>query len=406
MDRLLDPRTHIGSDTQALEIQRKAHEMRALDALAEKRSELSQAVSTASSLRAEEEKERVARRAAAAATAAALDAQVAARTARSTFDLEDRARLRRDGPVRAGVDDPRLGPSSAQVFSGEDVAARERSLLQQAQVRAWTAQQVAEKEAARAAEREARAEAAREMIRCADLAGQLEGAAEAALRKQRTDFLKDNEGMAAEKVAARAAARAAEKVRAEQGRPTFAAVPSLFPTHPPPTALATCSPPSNLLTETDPPRPSPPPPHQLVGQESFATLNSAKAGMGLLAEDPASGVSALSPHRVRPEYFRGAARSPQQTASDIETQLEAKRARVAAERAEDAARARREAAELKAAALSEREAAEKRRAQVAETARVLAEQRLAQEARIKAEKAARLSNKVGDEFYNGFGKAF
>jgi hypothetical protein len=217
MNRLLDPRTHVGTDTGALDIQKKALELRAAESRAEKLAELSQAVFTSSSLRAEEEREKVARRAAAAATAAALDAQVAARTARSTFDLEDKARLRRDGPVRAGVDDPRLGLSSAQVFTGEDVTARERTLLQQAQVRAWTAQQVAEKEAARAAERDARTSAAQEMIRYAELAGQLDSAANAALRAQRNAFLKENEGLAAEKVAARAAARASEKVRPAGG---------------------------------------------------------------------------------------------------------------------------------------------------------------------------------------------
>jgi hypothetical protein len=86
-------------------------------------------------------------------TAAEVEAQIASQHLRDTADLNDKHRLQRQGLTRNGDDDPRLGPSSAQVFAGEDLFASERRKLQHTQMQAWTVQQVAEKSARAAAEK-------------------------------------------------------------------------------------------------------------------------------------------------------------------------------------------------------------------------------------------------------------
>lgn len=51
------------------------------------------------------------------------------------FDLNDPDILKKDKPARVSDDDPRLGISSLQKFSGEDLNSKERKKLQQEQVR-------------------------------------------------------------------------------------------------------------------------------------------------------------------------------------------------------------------------------------------------------------------------------
>ncbi len=67
---------------------------------------------------------------------------------RREFDLNDPEALKKATLTRQGDEDPRLGPSSLQVFQGEDLAAKERKRLQAEQQRQWLQQQrVAEAEA-------------------------------------------------------------------------------------------------------------------------------------------------------------------------------------------------------------------------------------------------------------------
>ncbi|XP_028400713.1 RIB43A-like with coiled-coils protein 2 [Dendronephthya gigantea] len=61
------------------------------------------------------------------------------------FDLNDPDQLKNDKPARISDDDPRLGISSLQKFSGEDLNSKERKQLQQEQVREWCKQQMNER---------------------------------------------------------------------------------------------------------------------------------------------------------------------------------------------------------------------------------------------------------------------
>ena len=132
--------------------------------------------------------------------------------------------------------------------------------------------------------------------------------------------------------------------------------------------------------------------------------------MGLLAEDPADGISAANPNRYRPDYFRGipanSAQGAHSALQQVAAQLEAKRAREAEERARDQAQANREREELRAAAVRERELLEAREASKRATAAVLAAQVGLAEERKAREREEKRTNRIGDDFYKGFGKAF
>ncbi|KAJ3658979.1 hypothetical protein Zmor_010689 [Zophobas morio] len=86
---------------------------------------------------------------------------------RREFDLNDPHQMKKAIPARACDDDPRLGPSAAQKFEGEDLASAERAKVQRDQVKAWLDQQIMEKEAADK-ERKAAEEAYREAIMARD----------------------------------------------------------------------------------------------------------------------------------------------------------------------------------------------------------------------------------------------
>ncbi|XP_067643757.1 RIB43A-like with coiled-coils protein 2 [Eurosta solidaginis] len=67
---------------------------------------------------------------------------------RREYDLNDPNWIKKALPTRVADDDTRLGISSAQVFSGEDLGRNERHLRQRAQQRAWLDQQVQERKRA------------------------------------------------------------------------------------------------------------------------------------------------------------------------------------------------------------------------------------------------------------------
>jgi len=58
------------------------------------------------------------------------------------WDLNDPDRWKRLTPTRTSDDDPRLGPSSGQIFSGEDLQASTRKKAQQEQLKNDFNQQV------------------------------------------------------------------------------------------------------------------------------------------------------------------------------------------------------------------------------------------------------------------------
>ncbi|XP_019881623.1 RIB43A-like with coiled-coils protein 2 [Aethina tumida] len=65
------------------------------------------------------------------------------------FDLNDPNRIKKQLPTRIDDNDPRLGPSSAQKFEGEDLANQERIKVQREQLKAWLDQQLSEKKQAK-----------------------------------------------------------------------------------------------------------------------------------------------------------------------------------------------------------------------------------------------------------------
>ncbi|KAK9873483.1 hypothetical protein WA026_022895 [Henosepilachna vigintioctopunctata] len=67
---------------------------------------------------------------------------------RREFDINDPNAMKKDIPARLHDDDPRLGPSSAQKFEGEDLVSAQRLSIQREQIKAWLDQQMQEKEAA------------------------------------------------------------------------------------------------------------------------------------------------------------------------------------------------------------------------------------------------------------------
>ncbi|XP_030745741.1 RIB43A-like with coiled-coils protein 2 [Sitophilus oryzae] len=67
---------------------------------------------------------------------------------RREFDLNDPNGKKKQIPARMYDEDPRLGPSSAQKFEGEDLINEERSRVQKEQINAWLHQQMLEKEQA------------------------------------------------------------------------------------------------------------------------------------------------------------------------------------------------------------------------------------------------------------------
>ncbi|KAH0999960.1 hypothetical protein HUJ04_008193 [Dendroctonus ponderosae] len=67
---------------------------------------------------------------------------------RREFDLNDPNGIKKQLPCRLHDDDPRLGPSSAQKFEGEDLSNEERLKLQKVQIKAWLGQQLIEREQA------------------------------------------------------------------------------------------------------------------------------------------------------------------------------------------------------------------------------------------------------------------
>lgn len=143
---------------------------------------------------------------------------------------------------------------------------------------------------------------------------------------------------------------------------------------------------------------------------TFETMSTRGAGMGLLAEDVLDGISASSPRRYRPDYFRGIpSTSPNGQISALATvdaQLEAKRAREASEREAKAAQARQDADELRSAALMERAEKEARGAASRATAEVLTAQKALAEEKRRLEREGKRNNEIGHDFYKHFGKAF
>eukprot|EP00961_Rhodomonas_salina_P197655 2667258-Rhodomonas_salina.1 len=80
---------------------------------------------------------------------------------RKEWDLNDPHALRKEQPARVGDQDPLIGPSSLQKFSGEDLDYGNRTRKQQQQQATWVVEQMME--------RQAQIDNEREMERCVAL---------------------------------------------------------------------------------------------------------------------------------------------------------------------------------------------------------------------------------------------
>ena len=213
LTRLLDPRAQQGGvDHAILEIQTKAREAALLDSKAAAKAEANDMRQSLIAAADAEALNVLNRRAASRATAAQVSAQVAALPFRTTADLNDPKYLSKERPIRDGLDDSRLGPASAQIFTGEDPMARARQLLAQERVREYSSITIAAKAATKAA---AKAEAiadAQDANRCAVIADQMNAAGLAHVRERRMIAAAENDMQTKEAAIRREADKAADKV--------------------------------------------------------------------------------------------------------------------------------------------------------------------------------------------------
>jgi hypothetical protein len=251
MDVLLDPRRRtMGVDKDFLVEQEQAVHAKKEDEKAEEKKQMAETAAICSAVSMLERQE-------AAATRAKLQAaasQSATKESSDTWDLNDPKMVLKTMPARIGLDDPRLGPSSIQVFSGEDPLALERKAIQSAQFRAWLKQVQEEKDALKKKEYD-------EMMafsKRSDGVGQTVEAIEkqqATIARQRFIEAKDyNLRMIGEKAAMKMAAKAED---------------------------------------------------EWADKQAMNTLVTSGAGMGFLGENVSDGVSHANPNRIRPDYYRG-----------------------------------------------------------------------------------------------------
>mmetsp|Transcript_10904 Transcript_10904/g.18922 ORF Transcript_10904/g.18922 Transcript_10904/m.18922 type:complete len:368 (+) Transcript_10904:113-1216(+) len=267
---------------------------------------------------------------------------------RKEWDINRPDRNVVDDPARLGDDDPRLGPSSMQKFDGEDLTAGDRKREQMAQSRAWYEEQAAHKAALRAAQQEAE-QAYAELTRYQDMLQLQNKADELSIRR---DMASDTAG-----INARMAEEKRIKLLADKAA-TLAA----------------------NLAEID------------------ATLNSP-----LMSEDPNMAASALSQFRVRRDHYKGMSEAEKQAILATQlAQMEEKKARLAAEAAEEQRYARTQADILRAMDAQAIRVDDFRQQQVSRAAEVLRKQREEKQARDAGLKEL-YANKVAPEYFMQFG---
>lgn len=168
--------------------------------------------------------------------------------------MNDPKRIIKTLPARLGDDDPRLGPSSAQVFAGEDMMYQERKQLQQAQMRAWVSQVNAERQAVKDAEKQENLEFTKRTLEAAAYGDVIEKRVQIVSKERQASTMGDNLALIHEK---------AERKKIEK---------------------------------------------EIEQQEGFITMQTLVtpgAGMGLLSESLGDAASSLGAHRVRGTYYRG-----------------------------------------------------------------------------------------------------
>jgi len=351
LDQLLDPRARtMGVDAAFIAGQEREKELRARDEAEAGRRDAAEAARVAGAVALMERGEEAAVRAKLQLAAQ----QSARREDADAWDLNDPKRVLKARPAREGLDDPQLGPCSAQVFAGEDPLAAERKELQKAQFKAWLAQVQSERDALAAKERaEMMAFAARSDGTVAS-ADEVERQVAAVARARQVAASEWN----LREMEAKAAARRAEK-------------------------------------EWD----------VAAGVAQCNTLVTRGAGMGLLAEHMGDGVSHADPNRIRKSYYRGRESA---TGPEIKRGYEEQMAYRVRDRAEQERLDKQLAAEAaehaRLAAKVERGTEESRRRADREMREALDKGLEELKARRAAEKAAHHAPGFGNAFFEAFGK--
>jgi len=251
LDHLLDPRARtMGVDAAFLAQQEHEKALREQDEAEAGRREAAETARITGAVAVLERREEAATRARLQLAAK----QSAVKEDTDSWDLNDPRRVLKSRPAREGLDDPRLGPCSAQVFAGEDPLAAERKELQKAQFRAWLAQVQSERDALAAKERAEMMAFAARNDGTAATADEVERQVAAMARARQVAASEWN----LREMEIKAAAKKAEKEW-----------------------------------------------EVAAGVQQCNTLVTRGAGMGLLAEHMGDGVSHADPNRIRKSYYRG-----------------------------------------------------------------------------------------------------
>lgn len=281
-----------------------------------------------------------------------LEAQMANSHMRTTYDLENKG-TQRGGTARSAHGDDTLGPSSMQVFEGEDPYRSERERLMKEQRRIWAQQQMEEKKRQDDLKKQERLHYATEVSGINQMASQMEEESRRTLRERRLAIDREN-------------LRAMEE-RKEQQR-------------------------QEKLRDKE------------YDRITLETLNAPGVGMNLLAESLQDGQSTRDPRRYRPDHYRGRPRDELQTlASENVNAIRTKHEQQVQEIQEEQEFADREAILLRRARQLERETENLQRMRAKEVKNVLLEQAASASARKEEEKNYRKHISIGEEFFGNFG---
>ncbi|KAG9392639.1 hypothetical protein J8273_5996 [Carpediemonas membranifera] len=267
---------------------------------------------------------------------------------RLEFDLNDPKYQHKQGVLREGDEDTRLGVSSGQVMEGEDLTAQERRNKQQKQLRAWLLQQAREREEAERQRKEEELAQEEAVMAGLTVAEQAKARAAAEARRVREQETEMNKRLKEEYEAKVRAEKEREKQEEERQAEYLAR--------------------SEFLNET----------HNTT-------------------------VSAANPNRYIPYNYKGLTREQDDAIRQtVAEQLEEKR-RIAQEEAELKAREEQylesatRAVELEARRVARAE--KQRREELAQALAAQAEEQRRQAKSLDDERA----NKVTDDFFSGFG---
>lgn len=253
-----------------------------------------------------------------------------------------------DAPGRVGDDDARCGPSSMQMFDGEDLSAGDRKAAQLEQAKNWWEEQAAQKAAMKAAEKESDMAYA-ELIKYQDMMQNDAKSQENSLRREMNTTTADiNRRLAEER-----------KRKEEQERR------------------------SNLAANM---------------AEMDATFNSP-----LLTEDPALAASALSTVRVRRDHFKGMSEAEKKAILDTQlAQMEENKARRAAKELEEQMFSKLQLDVKRALDEQARRVDDFKKTQLERAQDVLKKQMAEKEARDKSN-ADLYRNKIAPDYFTQFG---